>query len=41
MTDAFHKVWELAKRKKVRLRDAAYMIAISRVVESCKLRGWV
>jgi glutamate dehydrogenase (NAD(P)+) len=41
MTDAFHKVWELAKRKKVRLRDAAYMIAISRVVEACKLRGWV
>ena len=41
MTDAFHKVWELAKRKKVRLRDAAYMIAISRVVEGCKLRGWL
>jgi glutamate dehydrogenase (NAD(P)+) len=41
MTDAFHKVWELAKRKNVRLRDAAYMIAISRVVEACKLRGWV
>ena len=41
MTDAFHKVWELAKRKKIRLRDAAYMIAISRVVEACKLRGWI
>jgi len=41
MTDAFHKVWELAKRKKVRLRDAAYLIAISRVVEACKLRGWI
>ena len=41
MTDAFHKVWELANRKKVRLRDAAYMIAISRVVEACKLRGWI
>jgi len=41
MTDAFHKVWELAKRKKVRLRDAAYMIAISRVAEACKLRGWI
>ncbi len=41
MTDAFHKVWELAKRKKVRLRDAAYIIAISRVVEACKLRGWI
>jgi glutamate dehydrogenase len=41
MTDAFHKVWELAKMKKIRLRDAAYIIAISRVVEACKLRGWV
>ena len=41
MTDSFYKVWELAKRKKVRLRDAAYMIAISRVVDACKLRGWL
>ncbi len=41
MTDAFYKVWELAKRKKVRVRDAAYMIAISRVVEACQLRGWI
>jgi glutamate dehydrogenase (NAD(P)+) len=41
MTDAFHKVWELAKRKKIRLRDAAYIISISRVVDACKLRGWI
>jgi len=41
MTNAFYKVWEFAKRKKLRLRDAAYMIAISRVVEACKLRGWI
>jgi glutamate dehydrogenase len=41
MTDAFYKVWELAKRKKIRVSDAAYMIAISRVAEACKLRGWV
>jgi glutamate dehydrogenase (NAD(P)+) len=41
MTDAFYKVWELAQRKKLRLRDAAYMIAISRVVEACRLRGWI
>ena len=41
MTDAFHKVWELSERKKVQVRDAAYMIAISRVAEACKLRGWV
>jgi glutamate dehydrogenase (NAD(P)+) len=41
MTDAFYKVWELAKRNKIRLREAAYMIAISRVAEACKLRGWI
>jgi len=41
MTDAFYKAWELAKRKKLRVRDAAYMIAISRVVEACQLRGWI
>ena len=41
MTDAFHKVWELSKRKKVNIRDAAYMIAISRVADACKLRGWI
>ena len=41
MTDAFYKVWELAKRKKIRVSDAAYMIAISKVADACKMRGWV
>ncbi|MEF8847580.1 MAG: Glu/Leu/Phe/Val dehydrogenase [Candidatus Thermoplasmatota archaeon] len=41
MTDAFYKVWELSKRRNIRVTDAAYMIAISRVAEACKLRGWV
>ena len=41
MTDAFHKVWELAQRKKVKISDAAYMIAIQRVADACKARGWV
>jgi len=41
MTDAFYAVWQLAKRQKIRVSDAAYMIAISRVAEACKLRGWV
>jgi len=41
MTNAFYKVWELSKRKKVPVREAAYMIAISRVVEACQLRGWI
>ena len=41
MTNAFYKAWELSKRKNVRLRDAAYMIAIQRVADGCKLRGWI
>jgi len=41
LTDAFYKVWELAQKKKLRISDAAYMIAIQRVAEACKLRGWV
>ncbi len=41
MTDAFYEVWELAQRKNVRVRDAAYMISIERVAEACKARGWV
>lgn len=41
MTQAFHSVHELAKKKKLYMRDAAYMISIQRVAESCKMRGWV
>ncbi len=41
MTSAFHEVASLASKKKIYMRDAAYMIAISRVAEACRLRGWV
>ena len=41
MTSAFHAVAELAKKKNVYMRDAAYMIAIQRVAEACKSRGWI
>jgi len=41
LTDAFYKVWELSKNKNITVRDAAYMIAISRVVDACTLRGWI
>jgi glutamate dehydrogenase len=41
MTEAFYKVWDLAQRKKLRISDAAYMIAIQRVADACKLRGWI
>lgn len=41
MTSAFLAVSEVAKKKKLYMRDAAYVIAISRVAQACKDRGWV
>jgi glutamate dehydrogenase len=41
MTAAFKAVSELAARRKLYMRDAAYVIAINRVVQACKDRGWV
>ena len=41
MANAFHSVLKLAEEKKVYMRDAAYMIAIDRVVKAMKLRGWL
>ena len=41
MTHAYHAVAEMAESKNVYMRDAAYLIAIQRVAEACKLRGWV
>ncbi|MCX7736340.1 MAG: Glu/Leu/Phe/Val dehydrogenase [Candidatus Kapabacteria bacterium] len=41
MTNAYHAVYELAQEKNVYMRDAAYMISISRVAEAVKMRGWV
>lgn len=41
MTAAFLSVSELAKKKKLFMRDAAYVISISRVAQACKDRGWV
>ncbi|AUG58081.1 Glu/Leu/Phe/Val family dehydrogenase [Acetivibrio saccincola] len=41
MTSAFHAVHNLAQEKGLYMRDAAYVIAINRVAEAVKLRGWV
>lgn len=41
MTDAFKAVHKLAQEKNLYMRDAAYVIAINRVAEAVKLRGWV
>jgi glutamate dehydrogenase len=41
MTDAYHAVSDLARQRNVYMRDAAYMISVSRVAEAVKMRGWV
>jgi len=41
MTAAFHAVNDLSKKKKIFMRDAAYVISISRVAQACTDRGWI
>lgn len=41
MTSAFNAVSELARKQKLYMRDAAYVIAVTRVAKACKDRGWV
>jgi glutamate dehydrogenase (NAD(P)+) len=41
MTAAFVAVHELARRRGLSMRDAAYLIAVGRVAQACHDRGWV
>jgi glutamate dehydrogenase len=41
MTVAFHDVLAMSKRESVYMRDAAYMVAIEKVVKGMELRGWL
>jgi glutamate dehydrogenase (NAD(P)+) len=41
MTSAFISVSELAKKRKLCMRDAAYVIAVDRVARACRDRGWL
>ncbi|MCH8125601.1 Glu/Leu/Phe/Val dehydrogenase [candidate division KSB1 bacterium] len=41
ITKAFNAVYDMYKKHKVNMRVAAYMVAVSRVAEACKVRGWV
>ena len=41
ITKAFTNVVEMAESEKVFMRDAAYMVAIAKVVKAMELRGWV
>ncbi len=40
MTAAFHAVHDLAQRLQINNRQAAYCVAIQRVAEAVRLRGW-
>lgn len=41
MTQAYHQVLEMSRKHEVNMRKAAYAVAVNRVVEAMKLRGWV
>ena len=41
MTKAFQDVYQMSRKEKVNMRQAAYLVAVARVAEACKLRGWV
>jgi glutamate dehydrogenase (NAD(P)+) len=41
MSMAFQDVREVARRYMIHNRIAAYLIAVARVAEACRLRGWV
>jgi len=40
MTHAFGEVLKMSKDKKVNMRVAAYLVAVKRVADAVKLRGW-
>ncbi len=40
MTQAFQGVLDMSLKEKAYMRDAAYMVAIDRVVKAMQLRGW-
>ncbi len=41
MMEAYREVWKLSSTNKVPVRQAAYAIAVARVVHAMRLRGWV
>jgi glutamate dehydrogenase (NAD(P)+) len=41
MTAAYQAISELAHKRKLYMRDAAYVVAINRVAQACRERGWV
>jgi len=40
MTAAYHQVLDASKQHKINMREAAYVVAVKRVVDAVKTRGW-
>ena len=40
MTRSYHAVYDASKEYKINMRQAAYVVAVKRVVEAMKVRGW-
>ncbi|MGA1845057.1 MAG: Glu/Leu/Phe/Val family dehydrogenase [bacterium] len=41
MTHAFHNVYTMSQQEKINMRQAAYLVSVTKVAEACRLRGWV
>ena len=41
MTEAYQSVWKASQEYRITMRQAAYTVALRRVVDAMKLRGWV
>ncbi|MCH8273370.1 MAG: Glu/Leu/Phe/Val dehydrogenase [Armatimonadetes bacterium] len=41
MTEAFRSVYETYRDRQVTMRTAAYLVAVERVAEACRKRGWI
>ena len=41
MIKAYHEVFDASRKYNVTMRMGAYSVAVSRVAEAMKIRGWV
>jgi glutamate dehydrogenase (NAD(P)+) len=41
ISKAYHSVLDTSRKYKINMREAAYVVAVGRVVEAMKIRGWV
>jgi glutamate dehydrogenase (NAD(P)+) len=41
MKEAYHSVYDFSEKNNTGMRQAAYTLAVGRVVEAMQLRGWI